>query len=105
MCGICGAIGAHPEILEPAVHQMMRAMPHRGPDDEGFERMPMGGRDSGMMAAFGFRRLSILDLSMAGHQPMVHPVTGDCLAFNGEIYNYRWLRYGGAAQGAIQLGR
>jgi len=92
MCGICGAIGAHPEILEPAVHQMMRAMPHRGPDDEGFERMPMGGRDSGMMAAFGFRRLSILDLSMAGHQPMVHPVTGDCLAFNGEIYNYRWLR-------------
>jgi asparagine synthase (glutamine-hydrolysing) len=92
MCGICGAIGANPEILEPAVHQMMRAMPHRGPDDEGFERMPMGGRDSGMLAAFGFRRLAILDLSMAGHQPMVHPVTGDCLAFNGEIYNFRWLR-------------
>ena len=92
MCGICGAIGANPEILEPAVHQMMRAMPHRGPDDEGFEQMPMGGRDSGMLAAFGFRRLAILDLSMAGHQPMVHPVTGDCLAFNGEIYNFRWLR-------------
>jgi asparagine synthase (glutamine-hydrolysing) len=71
---------------------MMRAMPHRGPDDEGFERMPMGSRDSGMVAAFGFRRLAILDLSMAGHQPMVHTLTGDCLAFNGEIYNYRWLR-------------
>jgi asparagine synthase (glutamine-hydrolysing) len=92
MCGICGAIGADPEVLEPAVHRMMRAMPHRGPDDEGFERMPMGARDSGMIAAFGFRRLAILDLSMAGHQPMVHPVSGDCLIFNGEIYNYRWLR-------------
>jgi asparagine synthase (glutamine-hydrolysing) len=92
MCGICGAIGADPETLEPAVHRMMRAMPHRGPDDEGFETMPMGGRNSGMIAAFGFRRLAILDLSMAGHQPMVNPVSGDCLIFNGEIYNYRWLR-------------
>jgi asparagine synthase (glutamine-hydrolysing) len=92
MCGICGAIGADPEILEPAVHRMMRAMPHRGPDDEGFERMAMGSRESGMIAAFGFRRLAILDLSMAGHQPMVDLVTGDCLIFNGEIYNYRWLR-------------
>lgn len=45
-----------------------------------------------MVAAFGFRRLAILDLSMAGHQPMVHPITDDCLVFNGEIYNYRELR-------------
>jgi asparagine synthase (glutamine-hydrolysing) len=92
MCGICGAIGADPDTLEPAVRRMMRAMPHRGPDDEGFERMPMGSHDSGMVAAFGFRRLAILDLSMAGHQPMMHPLTGDCIVFNGEIYNYRWLR-------------
>src|SRR5205085_6182832 len=40
----------------------------------------------------GHRRLSILDLSAAGHQPMVHPHTGDVLVFNGEIYNFRALR-------------
>ena len=92
MCGICGAIGSEREVLEVAVRRMMRAMPHRGPDDEGFERMPMGLGETGAVAAFGFRRLSILDLSMAGHQPMVNDDTGDCLIFNGEIYNYRLLR-------------
>ncbi|MFM7244092.1 MAG: asparagine synthase (glutamine-hydrolyzing) [Planctomycetaceae bacterium] len=92
MCGICGAIGANPETLVPAVRRMMRAMPHRGPDDEGFEQMPMGPNSRGAVAAFGFRRLAILDLSMAGHQPMVSPFTDDCLVFNGEIYNYRELR-------------
>jgi len=92
MCGICGAIGAKPETLVPAVRRMMRAMPHRGPDDEGFEQMPMGPAAGGMVAAFGFRRLAILDLSMAGHQPMISPFTDDCLIFNGEIYNYRAIR-------------
>jgi len=92
MCGICGAIGTAPETLLPAVRRMMRAMPHRGPDDEGFEQMPMGPNSRGGVAAFGFRRLAILDLSMAGHQPMVSPFTADCLVFNGEIYNYRALR-------------
>jgi asparagine synthase (glutamine-hydrolysing) len=92
MCGICGAIGAKPETLVPAVRRMMRAMPHRGPDDEGFEQMPMGPAAGGMVAAFGFRRLAILDLSMAGHQPMISPFTDDCLVFNGEIYNYRAIR-------------
>jgi len=92
MCGICGAVGADGPKLETAVRRMMRAMPHRGPDDEGFESMRMGRADDGGIAAFGFRRLAILDLSMAGHQPMFHPDTGDCLIFNGEIYNYRDLR-------------
>ncbi len=92
MCGICGAIGADPDIIAPAVRRMMRAMPHRGPDDEGFEQMPMGRGPNGMTAAFGFRRLAILDLTLAGHQPMINSITGDCLVFNGEIYNYRWLR-------------
>lgn len=92
MCGICGGLGADPEIIEPAVRRMMRAMPHRGPDDEGFERAVLGHGRHTMTAAFGFRRLAILDLSMAGHQPMVNAVTGDCLVFNGEIYNYRAIR-------------
>ena len=71
---------------------MMAAMVHRGPDDEGFERMPLTADRDGPEVAFGFRRLSILDLSASGHQPMFHPGTGDCLIFNGEIYNYRHLR-------------
>jgi asparagine synthase (glutamine-hydrolysing) len=71
---------------------MMAAMVHRGPDDEGFERMPLAADRDGPEVAFGFRRLSILDLSASGHQPMFHPGTGDCLIFNGEIYNYRHLR-------------
>jgi asparagine synthase (glutamine-hydrolysing) len=93
MCGICGVISADPRPVEPAVRAMMRAMVHRGPDDEGFELLPFGGSDAaGPVAGFGFRRLSILDLSAAGHQPMFNERTGDCLVFNGEIYNYRQLR-------------
>lgn len=70
---------------------MMRSMIHRGPDDEGYERLPLGAQ-GGVIAGFGFRRLAILDLTPAGHQPMVDRETGDCLIFNGEIYNFRWLR-------------
>ncbi len=66
-------------------------MLHRGPDDRGYEEMS-GEAGNGPAVAFGFQRLAILDLSQAGHQPMIHPQTGDCLVFNGEIYNYRSLR-------------
>lgn len=97
MCGIAGVVSADERLVEPAVRSMMRAMVHRGPDDEGYEAFPIA---SGLHAAgppagtvgFGFRRLAILDLSPAGHQPMIHRETGDCLIFNGEIYNFRWLR-------------
>ena len=93
MCGICGVISADPQPVEPAVRAMMRAMVHRGPDDEGFEVLSLGGSEaSGPVAGFGFRRLAILDLSAAGHQPMFNQRTGDCLIFNGEIYNFRQLR-------------
>ena len=78
---------------------MMHAMVHRGPDDEGYEERPIGADGSGTVAAFGFRRLSILDLSPAGHQPMVDELTGNCLIFNGEIYNFRSIRNKLAAQG------
>ncbi len=70
----------------------MRAMVHRGPDDEGYEQLELGGAYDAPVAGFGFRRLSILDLSPAGHQPMFNRATGDCLIFNGEIYNFRWLK-------------
>ena len=92
MCGICGVISADRNEVEPAARRMMQAMVHRGPDDEGYEQLDLGGYDFGPFAGFGFRRLSILDLSPAGHQPMFNPKTGDCLIFNGEIYNFQRLR-------------
>jgi asparagine synthase (glutamine-hydrolysing) len=92
MCGICGVIGGDRRQVEPAVRRMMHAMIHRGPDDEGYEELPIGPAAAGPVAGFGFRRLAILDLTSAGHQPMFHPKTGDCLVFNGEIYNFRELR-------------
>jgi asparagine synthase (glutamine-hydrolysing) len=79
---------------------MMAAMVHRGPDDEGYEEVTLASGDRGPTLGLGFRRLSILDLTPAGHQPMVHRQTGDCLVFNGEIYNYRSLRVRLMAQGA-----
>ena len=69
---------------------MMRFMVHRGPDDEGYVEAPLG-RD-GTVVGLGFRRLAILDLSPAGHQPMANPATGDWIVFNGEIFNFRRLR-------------
>jgi len=92
MCGICGILSDDRGAIEPAVRRMMDAMVHRGPDDEGFELLNVGGYEFGPFAGFGFRRLAILDLTSAGHQPMFNPNTGDCLVFNGEIYNYRRLR-------------
>lgn len=70
----------------------MSAMMHRGPDDDGLESFPLTDDALGPSVSFGFRRLAILDLSPSGHQPMVNVRTGDCLVFNGEIYNYRHLR-------------
>lgn len=92
MCGIAGVISADRRQVEPAVRLMMRAMVHRGPDDEGYEELDLGGGYDAPVAGFGFRRLSILDLSPAGHQPMFNRATGDCLIFNGEIYNFRSLK-------------
>lgn len=92
MCGICGVIGLPAERGRPAAERMARAMVHRGPDDEGFAELPLTGDPTGPVAAFGFRRLAILDLSPAGHQPMVNPATGDALIFNGEVYNFAELR-------------
>ncbi len=81
MCGIVGIVGRPPE--DPAVIERMTAMlGHRGPDDSGVWRSPA--------AHIGHTRLSILDLSAAGHQPMA---LGELvLSYNGEIYNFHALR-------------
>jgi asparagine synthase (glutamine-hydrolysing) len=92
MCGICGIIAVDSQGIEVPTRRMMAAMHHRGPDDEGFESVPLGTGSGPAGIGLGFRRLSILDLSPLGHQPMLNPFTGDWLLFNGEIYNYRNLR-------------
>ncbi len=68
-----------------------------GPDAEGVWESPPDGRGCGALLAH--RRLSILDLSPAGAQPMIDPVTGQVIVFNGEIYNYVELRERLAAEG------
>ena len=90
MCGIAGIIGRIDEANRAALARMNGAMVHRGPDDQGTWTSPPDGRGFGCLLAQ--RRLSILDLSPCGHQPMIDPVTGQAIVFNGEIYNYADLR-------------
>jgi asparagine synthase (glutamine-hydrolysing) len=90
MCGIAGIIGRLDERNRAALRRMSDAMVHRGPDADGTWTSAPDARGWGALLAH--RRLSILDLSPAGAQPMVDPVTGHVIAFNGEIYNFRDLR-------------
>lgn len=85
MCGFAAmfALDGAPARLD-IIESMNRAIRHRGPDDEGYF--------SDRHAAFGFRRLSILDLSAAGHQPMTSSDGRHTIVFNGEIYNYLEIR-------------
>ena len=85
MCGISGIINFDQEAISAQkIRSMMAIMKHRGPDDEGLFLEGNTG--------LGFVRLSILDLSPAGHQPMFSPDERYVLAFNGEIFNYIELR-------------
>jgi asparagine synthase (glutamine-hydrolysing) len=97
MCGIAGIVGSISAPNRDALRRMNNAMVHRGPDGEGFWDASPDNRGWGAMLAH--RRLSILDLSSAGAQPMVDPVTGDVVVLNGEIYNYLELREDLAAMG------
>src|SRR6218665_689066 len=85
MCGISGIIKLdHSTPEELRLRSMMAAIKHRGPDDEGcFVQNNVG---------LGFVRLSILDLSQAGHQPMSLEDGSVTVVFNGEIFNYIELR-------------
>jgi asparagine synthase (glutamine-hydrolysing) len=86
MCGIVGYVSADCPV-DPAVLEAQRdAMVHRGPDSSGL--WVSDDRRVGL----AHRRLAIIDLSPGGHQPMVDPLTGNVITFNGEIYNFRRLR-------------
>lgn len=90
MCGIAGIIGRIGPENRSALARMQSAMVHRGPDGDGIWEAEPDERGFGPMLAH--RRLSILDISPAGAQPMKDPATGDVIALNGEIYNYSELR-------------
>lgn len=102
MCGIAGfaADGEH-GIPRRTVRQAIAALAHRGPDDYGFLSVSRGSsylgkdlarHDEDARLALVHRRLSILDLSAAGRQPMTTPDGRYAIVFNGEIYNYIELR-------------
>ena len=119
MCGICGWLSTNHQIDRSTLERMNNVARHRGPDDEGYALISRKsvnlfcGRDSrssnfplfpegvfeDTFLAFGHRRLSILDLSMKGHQPMCSEDGKICVTFNGEIYNYIELRRELASKG------
>ena len=88
MCGINGFLSLHESPVEQAsqhIDAMNRRLAHRGPDDTG------QWSDSTGKIFLGHRRLSILDLSASGHQPMISE-KGNVIVFNGEIYNFKELK-------------
>ncbi len=90
MCGFAGFIdiakSSSNEVLKQTVERMAETMRHRGPDDGGTWV------DASSGVVLGFRRLSIIDLSSAGHQPMISHNGRYIIIFNGEIYNYQDIR-------------
>ena len=115
MCGICGILNTNSPIKTDQLLSMTRVLRHRGPDDEGFilcntienevnsyhhnetinsvkSKTSRLENNFNANLGFGFRRLSILDLSENGHQPMQFEEAGLWIVFNGEIYNYLELR-------------
>lgn len=90
MCGITGfldlANSLHPCELEATVLGMAQTLAHRGPDDSG------AWVDAEVGLALGHRRLSVVDLSVEGHQPMTSSRGRYIIVFNGEIYNFRDVR-------------
>src|SRR5205814_7745064 len=88
MCGLTGFVApsASADQLTVAVRRMCGELVHRGPDDAG-EWV-----DAEAGVAIGFRRLAIIDLSPAGHQPMISASGRYVATLNGEIYNFEELR-------------
>ncbi|MBL78480.1 MAG: asparagine synthase (glutamine-hydrolyzing) [Nitrosomonadaceae bacterium] len=90
MCGFVGFLGEVPsegqKSTESLLKRMADSITYRGPDDEGYWC------DVDNRIALGHRRLSVLDLSSAGHQPMISPSGRYVIAFNGEVYNHMTLR-------------
>jgi asparagine synthase (glutamine-hydrolysing) len=87
MCGICGVVGKDDG---PLVHAMADVLVHRGPDGGAVRRFPAS--DGGPPATLGHRRLSIIDPTERGAQPMSYANGRFWITYNGELYNFRALR-------------
>ncbi len=101
MCGICGVLAFNDSFdhSERAVRAMRDTMVHRGPDDAGVWHSPRA------RVALGHRRLSIVDVSHSGHQPMCNEDASVWVSFNGEIYNHAELRAKLEARGHVYRSR
>ncbi len=97
MCGIAGLISQRPETR---INSMLKAIEHRGRDDEGVWTSVAADAE-GRRACLGHRRLAIIDTSAAGHQPMLSADGRYALTYNGELYNYRELRRELEARGRL----
>mgnify|MGYP001409163228 FL=1 len=89
MCGLAGfypSQDASYDASQQLIRNMVDTLNHRGPDDSGIWV------DSNQLIALGHRRLSILDISSAGHQPMSLEKGRFVLTYNGEIYNHLKIR-------------
>ena len=87
MCAIVGQSNRYEPVDAVALTRARDQLAHRGPDDAGLW-LSADGR-----TGLGHRRLSIIDLSLAGHQPMMSPCGRYAIVFNGEVYNYLELRH------------
>lgn len=91
MCGIAGILGSGRTVRRPILEKIANSLEHRGPDNKGIETISVD-QSQDRILGLVHRRLSIIDLSEAAHQPMHDPETGNWIVFNGEIYNYREIR-------------
>ncbi len=90
MCGIFGIVTRSRSESGELLKRAVRSLEHRGPDDSGTVTIELSPEPG--YVGLAHTRLSILDLSALGHQPMHDPETGNWIVFNGEIYNFRELR-------------
>src|SRR6266542_5008817 len=93
MCGIAGFLSSDRPPSPDVLCALVNDIKHRGPDDEGTWTSPDG------RIALGHRRLSIIDLSPCGHQPMRSASGRFVMIFHGEIYNFLELRQALLARG------
>jgi asparagine synthase (glutamine-hydrolysing) len=91
MCGIFGIVDRQGSISPDVLQDALSTLAHRGPDDSGSVIIQSSPRTR-TQVGFAHTRLSIIDLSPLGHQPMEDASSGNWIVFNGEIYNFRELR-------------
>ena len=90
VCGIVGIVARGSHVPADVLDRATGSLAHRGPDDSG--TVVVRDAVAGVEVGLGHRRLSIIDLSPLGHQPMQDPRTGNWIIYNGEMYNFRAVR-------------